>query len=513
MGLFAIGDMATRSGYNTQILHLGVEKIKDSSFSLRDYLSDTKPKIIGLSLHWHFQSYDVMQLAKKIRSFYPDSFIVLGGFTASYFYEEIMENFDCIDAIIRGDGELPFLHLTDKVASQDQDLSGVANLVWRDGGKIRCNSLSYVAKDEDLDKLNFTNLGLLKNYQLYRDISTLRLFWIKGLSRRMNLALCYPRYKGFPLSISRGCPVNCAYCGGGRNAQKLINGRTGVSVRSVGKVIESIRELKRFGYDTIHINYLPLSSKPKYFEELFSGIRSEGIKINCIMECWAFPPETVINEYKDTFTDHRFSMVVSPETGSEKIRKAYKGFYFSNNELFKFLALTKKSGISVSLFFTLGLPGETLKDIKATLDFQRELSGKFGRHISFQNETVEIDPASPAYEEPEQWGVCKSNLSFKDYFDTHSSKNKIPFSSFEPTYYIQNFSDAPALKGKMSLNLFRKLIRTTICREFCPLSNFLLIKLKIKHGCLFSKAVNLLSRVCCNIISFYWRCIIVNYKI
>jgi hypothetical protein len=92
MGIFAIGDMVTRNGYKTQVLRLGVEKIKNPSFSLINYLKNTQPKIIGLSLHWYLRS--------------------------------------------------------------------------------------------------------------YRDISSLRLYWISGLSKRSNLALCHPRNKVFPKRLS-----------------------------------------------------------------------------------------------------------------------------------------------------------------------------------------------------------------------------------------------------------------------------------------------------------------------
>jgi radical SAM superfamily enzyme YgiQ (UPF0313 family) len=501
MGLFAIADAVAREGYTTQILHLGVEYIDDPNFSLTAYLEKTNPRIVGLSLHWHYQSYDVIQTARKIKSCNPETFIVLGGFTASFFHTEIMEEYDCIDAIIRGDGEFPFRQLTERVLSNEGDLSGIANLTWRYANSIKVNPLKYMATGEDLNKLNFTNIKLLKNYELCRDISSY-FWWINGLSKRTNLALSYPKYKIFYVSIARGCPVDCSYCGGGKSAQKIVNGRECLSIRSVDKVVESIKDALQYGYDTIHINYLPI---PGYFEDLFKRLKTEGIRVKYIMECWTIPAKEVILKYKETFINHRFSIVISPETASERIRKAYKGFYFSNRDLFEFLGFAKKVGVSVSLFFIVGLPGETLDDIKTTRDFQKELTKRFGSQVSCQTETVELDPASPAYNEPERYGILKANSAFKDYFNTHGMRNNSSLSTSGMTYYIQTLSSVSKSRDKLNMSLFKKRMQRIVCREFCPFSNLISIKFKVNNNIFFRGIINLLSRAFCNVVLLYWK--------
>ena len=45
-----------------------------------------------------------MEMVKKVKAVSPSTFIVLGGYTASFFHEEIMKNFDAVDGIIRGEG-------------------------------------------------------------------------------------------------------------------------------------------------------------------------------------------------------------------------------------------------------------------------------------------------------------------------------------------------------------------------------------------------------------------------
>ena len=111
MGLLGLADLLQRHGISTQVVHLGVEWIEDHNFSIVEYLREKAPRIVAMDLHWHHQSYDVMENVKKIKAAFPQTYILLGGFTASFFHEEIMKNFDGVDGIIRGEAEAPVLEL------------------------------------------------------------------------------------------------------------------------------------------------------------------------------------------------------------------------------------------------------------------------------------------------------------------------------------------------------------------------------------------------------------------
>lgn len=54
-------------------------------------------------------------MAKIVKEKCPQTFITLGGFTASYFAQEIMENYPFIDSIIKGEGEIPIRELAKKL--------------------------------------------------------------------------------------------------------------------------------------------------------------------------------------------------------------------------------------------------------------------------------------------------------------------------------------------------------------------------------------------------------------
>ena len=66
MGTWVLADLAARRGYDTRILHLGLEWIETGSFSALPYLENKKIRAVAIPLHWHQQSYNAIETARKI---------------------------------------------------------------------------------------------------------------------------------------------------------------------------------------------------------------------------------------------------------------------------------------------------------------------------------------------------------------------------------------------------------------------------------------------------------------
>lgn len=506
MGLFAIADNVYQNGYKVRMLHLGIEKIENPDFFLKDYLKDAKPKVIGLALHWHFQSYDVIEIAREIKLNSPNTFIVLGGFTASYFYKEIMEEFNFVDGIIRGDGEHPFLKLTETIVSRKHDFYNIPNLTWRDKNRIIANEIDYLAGSVEINKLNFTNLNLLENYKLYIKYARLSWRWIKGLSKKANLFNLDKR-NIFPLCVSRGCFVNCSFCGGSQISQKILCKRTGVVFRSVDKVIESIEEAKAYGYDTVFIECSPTEGKDFfYFEELFRKIKSKKIIINCIAECMALPSENFIKLFKESFRNISKSQIsVSMDSSSEAIRKLNKGYYFSNEELIKNLSIIVNLKIPVDVYFSLGLPFDTVDILKASRDFQDLLRKNFGYAITIRTECLDLDPASPMYLDPEKYKIVKNWNHFMDYYYANSNTDNL-FTNNISGYYQKDFFSESKFTSSTKPEIFKNEFEKMVCNNFCRLTDHLCARFKKRGLRLPVKIVSLLSNLICTLVNCFWKC-------
>ena len=188
MGVLALADLLARGGYETEVLHLGVEWIEDKGFSLIDYIAQKRPRVVALSLHWHPQSYEVLEQARMIKEAFPEISIILGGLTASFFHREIMERFPWVDAIIRGEGEVPLLQVMEAIIKGGV-LQTVPNLTWRQGKKVCENPLAYCASQEILDGLVLAKGEDMRRYPLEERIAMYRPA-MNRLKKVCGVALC-----------------------------------------------------------------------------------------------------------------------------------------------------------------------------------------------------------------------------------------------------------------------------------------------------------------------------------
>ncbi|MFH1339224.1 MAG: radical SAM protein [Candidatus Omnitrophota bacterium] len=499
MGLLAIADYSYRKGIKVEVLHFGIEMINNPRFSISDYVKKTSPQVVGLSLHWHQQSYDVIELARKVKLANPRVFVILGGLTASFFHQEIIKNFDCIDGIIRGDGEIPFFKLTEAILGGNKDLSSVPNLTWRSGNNVvRANKISYVAQSEDMDKFNFTNFNLLKNHRLYVNYAKIPWLWINGVGKWINLRLSQIR-KFLPIPMFRGCPVDCSFCGGSKFSQELINGRKDVAIRSIDTVVESIREAYSYGYATIFIEHLCLPDREDYFKRLFEKIRTERLKVNCIMECGPLPSPELIRMFKETFLETHSMILLSPESSSEKIRRINKGYYFSNDEFLQTLRFMSKLRIPAEVCFALGLPFETPRELDDTKRFQRFLKNEFNDNVTMRTQIIELDPGSPMYVNPSKYRIIKERDSFSEFYYQNNGRADNYF-GFK-LGYCYHMPDAEIAKSASDrINPLEKQLRQRMCKDFCRISN--LVK---ADKAFFEKIISLFSRLVCHFAYLCWK--------
>src|SRR6516162_3717118 len=96
IGLLGLADYLVRNHCSARIIHLGVEEHLHGPLDFDRMIDENRPAIVGLDLHWHFQSYDVIEVARKIKLKHPEVAVLLGGFTASVFAEEIVRDYPFI---------------------------------------------------------------------------------------------------------------------------------------------------------------------------------------------------------------------------------------------------------------------------------------------------------------------------------------------------------------------------------------------------------------------------------
>lgn len=468
LGLLGIADYLDRNGINTRVLHQGVEKMNRDSWKLEESLNSSDPPVIALSLHWHYQAHDVMETCKTIRKLLPNSYIVLGGSTASFFHDEIVRDFDCVDAVIRGDAEVPLLEIVKKVKEGKRDLSGVPNLTWRaNKGKVLSNEAVYWADEKMLNNLRFANMELLENFRTYIDFVSLPFIVVKGISKELNFKMFTARSKLFPLCVGRGCAFDCTWCGGSFTPQKeRISRRGKVSWRPYDAVIADIRQALGHGYQAMYTVFDPTPNDQSYFVGLFRRIREEGLtkKLGWMHEATGVTSKEFVNEFAETFSEEFRVIALSPETGNEEIRRRNKGFFCSNAEYLEMLDYITSKNVNVEVFFTYGIPGENEEKIKDTYQMRSQIVTRYGRKNCLRALSIEIEPGAPWQIDPDKYGIVTSRKTFADFIKAHSRSSAGTYT--ELGYYISDYFKNP-LDPNDPEGDFAKRLQKIKCRNFC----------------------------------------------
>ena len=118
MGLFPMADVLNKNGLDVEIIHIDLEVGK----TIDEILDFAQVDMVGFDNHWVNESVVVMETAELIKKINPEIFVVIGGFTASLFAGEILADFPQIDAVIKGDGEVPIVELVRVL--QEEKLKG-----------------------------------------------------------------------------------------------------------------------------------------------------------------------------------------------------------------------------------------------------------------------------------------------------------------------------------------------------------------------------------------------------
>jgi radical SAM superfamily enzyme YgiQ (UPF0313 family) len=404
VGLFNLASQLKKENFSTEIVNLGVERLLDPSFRLDEYIKKRNPKIVGVDLHWYPHSYVSIEVARKVKEC-SEALVVMGGYTASCFDVEILRSFPSIDVILRGDAEYPLKELAKKYL-RGEDYTNTANSTVKKGGRIYKNPITYVT--ENLDEFSFDGLNLMRHWEDYLSV---KLIW----NPAPYAVLDSKAQKSVDLCISRGCYYQCSYCGGGKEAQSILCERKGLCFKSPEKIVEDILFLEEKGIENIRMAYVGYPHDQKFYLNLLKLVRQEKADVSCNISLWNLPSEEILSSVHKSFNS--VSADISPDSGSETVRKLNKGPYYDNHQLSKTLKSLEKKDASVDMYFIIGLPGETKADFEMTLKLAKSLKQLRKNVKNVYCYGVTAEPGSPIHRTPENFGVKVHRKSFLDFYE------------------------------------------------------------------------------------------------
>jgi len=301
-----------------------------------------KPDLIAFSCITATYRWSV-NLAKRIRQ-QSNIPIVFGGIHITSVPEEVMRH-NFIDYAILGEGEYALLELLEYLGRDDnRTLSGIQNLVYRDGDGIHFNPVrNYI---QDIDSLPFPDKELF-----YDKIPLMSEIYI--------------------VLTSRGCPFACTYCCN-NIYHNLYSHQNHTRRRSPENVIAELKQAKeKWNPKLITFEDDVFSTSIPWLEDFIPLYKKEiGIPFSCLTH-----PANLSKRAAELLKDGGCRLImIGIQTGSERMRRDIFNRKESNEKILESTRFVRDAGISLlSVDIILGGPTETEEDMEKSLDLCRRI--------------------------------------------------------------------------------------------------------------------------------------------
>jgi B12-binding domain/radical SAM domain protein len=396
IGFLTISNYLTKHGISVRIINMALKMLRSPSFDADRFVRNLDAGAFGIDLHWLPHVDGSLSLAEMVKKHHPDKPVILGGLSATYYHEEIMQDYPFVDFIVCGESTEEPLRLLMQAIQAGSGFEEVPNLVWRDKqGRVTVNDRSY--KPGNLDYVDFDYSHFLKMSIKYRDPSGYIPF---------KYWLSYPVTAIFSV---RGCNHNCGTCGGSISAFKTICERSHACFRSPELVAEDIKKISDYtGAPMIVLGDL-LQAGREYSDRFLEAVKKHRIRNEICIEFFRPPTTEFLKKAADCI--ETFNVEISPESHDINVRKTF-GKDYDNKALESMIETLIDVGCKrVDLFFMVGLPNQTYQSVMDTVSYCGELLEKFGTNGN-RGKVLPliaplapfIDPGSIIFEDPEKYG-------------------------------------------------------------------------------------------------------------
>jgi len=382
IGLAYVAAALEKNGFQVEMLdnYLLEKPIEEVKLEIKR----TNPEIVGITCSSATYS-RCIETAKAVKETLPSCKVVVGGWHSSYEPESLLKHSE-IDYIVLGEGERAMVELATYISKDENDraIADIAGVAYRYKGKIVKNAQRFIS---NLDELPFPAWNLLPLHLYDRRIEFLNAKPVDNMS------------------IARGCPFNCAFC-----EIKQLWGTT-CRTFSPNRVFDEINHLMtHYGTKGIYFINDNFTIRKKETAELCALIRKNKLDIEWVCDTRVdLVTRDLLKEMKAAGCK---TIWFGGESGSQRIlEKLNRGVTLEQTE--RALKMCREEGIRTACSFLLGIPGETVADMKATFKFARKIDPDWCRFNVF----VAV-PGSALYDEVMEKGLYDRIEDFTVYVKT-----------------------------------------------------------------------------------------------
>ncbi|MGA3094099.1 MAG: cobalamin-dependent protein [Dehalococcoidales bacterium] len=170
IGFSSLAEYLGKAGYHVRVVNLAGRMLRNARFDAEEFIRKLHAPVFGIDLHWMVHAHGAIEVARLVKKHHPDSKVIFGGFSASYFYKELIV-YPEVDYVMRGDSTEEPMRLFMQAVKEGK-LESIPNLVWKDaGGKARDNGLTFVP-DNISDVMQNHYSAVVRSVLRYRDLAS-----------------------------------------------------------------------------------------------------------------------------------------------------------------------------------------------------------------------------------------------------------------------------------------------------------------------------------------------------
>jgi len=326
IGIYYVGSVLKENHYDVEILNWS--RINETPENIEKVLLEKKPDIIGFSI-LQANRWGGIEIARIAKQIHTKVKIVFGGVTPTFLWKHFLTHFPQIDFVVIGEGEYTFLNLVKFLEhNKEHQIEDIRGIAFRKNGNV-----VRTAPAEPIHQIDA--LPVPAKYFEYQH-----------------------------LSLTRGCPGKCAFCG----SPKFWGPK--VRFHSVEYFIDELERLYKKGVNFFYFSDDTFSVDKNRVIEICKKILDKRLNITWV----AISRVNYMSE--DTICWMRkagcIQISYGVESGSKKIRNLLNK-KIANDDIEKAFAMTLKYGILPRAYFIYGCPGETHRTISETIDLIKKI--------------------------------------------------------------------------------------------------------------------------------------------
>jgi radical SAM superfamily enzyme YgiQ (UPF0313 family) len=306
-------------------------------------LREFNPHFVGVSALFNSSNRYIQGVVKACKDYDPDIITLAGGGLPSAAYKLMLEGCPDMDAICKGEGELPMRDLLD-ADDPWQVLRTHKSWICRDG--LAANKVpqhTFIENLDDIPPFNFDGINL--DFYNNRSIDK-------------QYAGCHKREMA--IHTSRGCPFLCVFC-----SNPSLHGRD-VRTMSVARVIADVRRMKdEFGMTVLLLEDDHFFNDKDRAKQLLRELAALEVRVE-------FPNGVAVyaidDEVAELFSKAGVSAVaLAVESGSDHVLNNIIRKPLKKRLIRPAVEALRKFNVRSHVFIVIGLPGEQDEHRQETL--------------------------------------------------------------------------------------------------------------------------------------------------